>query len=74
MRWHLRSMARFFLSPVYWRLRRRTRHEILVTGASGFVGRALCAALLQRGDAVRGAVRTVQAGLDGVEQAEGRFN
>ena len=25
MAWHLRSMARFFLSPVYWRLRRRTR-------------------------------------------------
>ena len=42
--------------------------RILVTGASGFVGRALCAALLQRGHAVRGAVRTTQAGLDGVEQ------
>ena len=25
LRWHLRSMARFFLSSVYWRLRRRTR-------------------------------------------------
>ena len=25
MAWHLKSMARFFLSPVYWRLRRRTR-------------------------------------------------
>ena len=31
---------------------------ILVTGASGFVGRALCAGLVARGYAVRGAVRT----------------
>ena len=32
--------------------------EMLVTGANGFVGQALCAELLRRGYAVRGAVRT----------------
>lgn len=32
--------------------------RILVTGASGFVGQALCAELLRRGHAVRGAVRS----------------
>ena len=31
--------------------------RILVTGANGFVGRALCAALMHNGHAVRGAVR-----------------
>jgi len=37
--------------------------EILVTGASGFVGQAVCAELLHRGRAVRGAVRSQLDGL-----------
>ena len=35
-----------------------TSNTILVTGASGFVGRALCAELIRRGYDVRGAIRT----------------
>jgi len=35
-----------------------TMNHILVTGANGFVGRALCRQLLAEGQAVRGAVRT----------------
>ncbi len=35
--------------------------EMLVTGANGFVGQALCAGLLRRGHAVRGAVRSQTA-------------
>lgn len=44
--------------------------NILVTGASGFIGRTLCAALVARGHRVRGAVR--EAGpraAEGVESA-----
>ena len=36
--------------------------RVLVTGASGFVGRALCAELTAAGDEVRAAVRTAQPG------------
>jgi nucleoside-diphosphate-sugar epimerase len=45
--------------------------RILVTGASGFVGRALCAALVGRGLPVRAAVRDTSEGalLDGCECA-----
>ena len=39
--------------------KRRMQPNILVTGASGFVGRALCARLAGTGIALRGAVRTV---------------
>jgi len=35
--------------------------NVLVTGANGFVGRALCAALVERGMAVRGVVRTLNS-------------
>lgn len=35
-----------------------TPNKILVTGASGFVGRALCTELIRRGRDVRGAIRT----------------
>ena len=36
---------------------------ILITGANGFVGRALCSALIERGHAVKGAVRSNDAAL-----------
>jgi nucleoside-diphosphate-sugar epimerase len=38
--------------------------KVLVTGASGFIGRALCSKLVARGDTVIGAGRTRHAGLD----------
>ena len=42
---------------------------ILITGASGFVGQALCRALIERGYAVRGAVRSERSTLpSGVEK------
>jgi len=42
--------------------------KVLVTGASGFVGSALCAHLVAEGHAVRGAVRSIQGKpLPGVE-------
>lgn len=45
--------------------------RVLVTGASGFVGRALCAELLRHGHAVRAALRRVEdstrLALEGVE-------
>ena len=34
--------------------------KVLVTGASGFVGRALCASLVASGDEIRGAVRVTR--------------
>jgi UDP-N-acetyl-alpha-D-quinovosamine dehydrogenase len=40
--------------------------RILVTGAAGFLGRALCRGLVQRGHAVIGATRGAAAPLDGV--------
>ncbi|MDP1996654.1 MAG: SDR family oxidoreductase [Gallionella sp.] len=43
--------------------------RFLVTGANGFVGRALCAELLRRGYAIRAAVRSEDARIDNVEQA-----
>ena len=42
---------------------------ILVTGATGFVGRRLVTALVDRGERVRVAVRTPQTALAGVETA-----
>lgn len=42
---------------------------VLVTGATGFVGRRLVAALVDRGERVRVAVRTPQTGLTGVDAA-----
>jgi UDP-4-keto-D-QuiNAc 4-reductase len=42
--------------------------KVLVTGASGFVGSALCAHLVTKGHAVRGAIRNTQGkSLPGVE-------
>src|SRR3989338_9379558 len=53
-----------------WRTRRfGMRHNFLVTGASGFVGKSLCAELLRRGYAIRAAVRSGNARIDNVEQA-----
>lgn len=40
------------------------KYRFLVTGANGFVGRALCNALLQLGHEVRGAVRHSRVNLD----------
>ncbi|MDD4929271.1 MAG: SDR family oxidoreductase [Gallionella sp.] len=42
--------------------------KFLVTGANGFVGRALCVELHERGFAVRAAVRSANAGLDDCER------
>ena len=39
----------------------RVKDRVLVTGANGFVGGHLCAELLRRGNAVRGAVRSPSA-------------
>ncbi len=41
--------------------------KLLVTGASGFVGKALCAELLRRGQTVRAAVRHVVAPIENAE-------
>ncbi|MFM0145488.1 UDP-glucose 4-epimerase family protein [Paraburkholderia sp. RL18-085-BIA-A] len=43
-------------------------HSVLITGANGFVGRALSRALLQRGDRVTGAVRRAQTAAEGVRE------
>lgn len=45
------------------------RHNFLVTGANGFVGRSLCAELLRQGYAIRAAVRSGNARVDNAEQA-----
>ncbi|SMG44905.1 UDP-glucose 4-epimerase family protein [Paraburkholderia susongensis] len=42
--------------------------QVLVTGANGFVGKAVSRALLQRGDRVVGAVRRAQTAADGVRE------
>jgi len=42
--------------------------RVLVTGANGFVGRALCQHLLQRGFSVRAAIRRAGGGLPGCEE------
>lgn len=42
--------------------------HILVTGANGFVGRALCSALLEAGHAVTGLVRQAGGCVDGVQE------
>lgn len=43
------------------------KQRILVTGASGFVGKSLCAELLRRGDTVRAAVRAVCSPIENIE-------
>ena len=47
----------------------RIRQRVLVTGAQGFVGRRLCAKLVEAGYSVRAAVRSVN-GLHGAAQVE----
>ena len=47
-------------------------HNVLVTGASGFVGRAVCAAIEQRGWGVRRASRTGGDGSLAVGEIDGR--
>ncbi|AXF07078.1 NAD-dependent dehydratase [Paraburkholderia graminis] len=42
--------------------------RVLVTGANGFVGKAVCKALLQRGDSVTGLVRRAETGEPGVRE------
>jgi nucleoside-diphosphate-sugar epimerase len=41
--------------------------KFLVTGANGFVGKALCTELLRRGEAVSAAVRSASSVVEGVE-------
>jgi nucleoside-diphosphate-sugar epimerase len=45
--------------------------KVLVTGASGFVGAAVCSALLERGHAVSGLARRPGSAPDGVEELKG---
>jgi UDP-glucose 4-epimerase len=42
--------------------------QVLVTGANGFVGKAVSRALLQRGDGVLGAVRRAHSAAEGVRE------
>lgn len=42
--------------------------RVLITGANGFVGRAVSRALLQRGDSVVGVVRRPQTAVEGVRE------
>ncbi|MGC2968175.1 UDP-glucose 4-epimerase family protein [Paraburkholderia aspalathi] len=42
--------------------------RVLITGANGFVGRAVSRALLQRGDSVVGVVRRPQTSVEGVRE------
>jgi len=41
--------------------------SILVTGANGFIGKALCAELLRQGQYVRGAMRSVRLPIENLE-------
>ncbi|MDH5479902.1 MAG: SDR family oxidoreductase [Nitrosomonas sp.] len=41
--------------------------KFLITGANGFIGKALCAALIQRGQSVRAAVRGATSLVEGAE-------
>src|ERR1700738_4803321 len=47
------------------------RVKVLVTGASGFVGAAVCSALLERGHAVCGLARRPGSAPEGVEELKG---
>lgn len=42
-------------------------NKVLVTGANGFVGKALCAELLRQGQSVRAAVRTANLQVENIE-------
>jgi len=48
---------------------KQRKELILVTGANGFIGAALCVELLERGFSVRGAVRLEKSTVEGVERA-----
>ncbi|MDP1614728.1 MAG: NAD-dependent epimerase/dehydratase family protein [Methylococcales bacterium] len=43
--------------------------KLLITGASGFVGKMLCAELFQQGHSVRVAVRSANVQVDDFERA-----
>ena len=43
--------------------------KLLITGANGFVGKALCAELLQQGQSVRAAVRSANTPIENLEAA-----
>jgi UDP-glucose 4-epimerase len=43
-------------------------HSVLITGANGFVGKAVSKALLQRGDRVAGVVRRARTAAEGVRE------
>ena len=43
--------------------------KILITGASGFIGRNLCATLKEKGFIVRAALRSNMCDVSGVDEA-----
>ena len=59
--------------PTQSNLRKKTPAKYLVTGAAGFIGRSIAAALLARGDVVRGIdsfITGKRANLIGLERME----
>ena len=48
----------------------KLKNALLVTGATGFIGRAVCAEVLRRGVSVRGSTRSVYKLLNGVEKID----
>ena len=48
--------------------------SVLVTGANGFVGKPLCLALLEQGQAVRTGVRGVNRQVENCEAVSGLYS